>query len=236
MPIEYPQRQDRASATAKGRLGSTQSDSWRFALFCLGIYIGCWLLAAVEPYHRRDWLLENLLVFIAIPYVVFQQWKRPFRPATNVSLLLFLCLHAVGAHFTYSEVPYDAWAQKLAGYRITDLFGWDRNHFDRLVHLAYGLLVFPAARELYARRAVASELTLTLIATQFIVATSAAYELIEWGAVLVVDQDLGMAYLGIQGDVWDAHKDVLLASAGAIISAVGASVRHATSAHSRSSD
>ena len=196
MPIEYPQRRDRASAAAKGRLGSTQSDSG-FALFCLGIYIGCWLLAAVEPYHRRDWLLENLLVFIAIPYVVFQQWKRPFRPATNVSLLLFLCLHAVGAHFTYSEVPYDAWAQKLAGYRITDLFGWDRNHFDRLVHLAYGVLVFPR-RELYARRAVASELTLTLIATQFIVATSAAYELIEWGAVLVVDQDLGMAYLGIR--------------------------------------
>jgi putative membrane protein len=82
---------------------------------------------------------------------------------------------------------------------------------------------------------VAGELTLNLIAVQFIIATSAAYELIEWGAALVVDQDLGMAYLGIQGDVWDAHKDVLLASVGAIVSVVAVSVRRGRRAHGRSS-
>ncbi|WP_127563204.1 DUF2238 domain-containing protein [Stenotrophomonas indicatrix] len=230
MPTDDPSLEPLSPARPEGRFLATLLEPGRFALFCLAIYAGCWLLAAVEPYHRRDWLLENLLAFVAVPYLVVQQWRRPFRPVTNALLLIFLCLHAVGAHFTYAEVPYDAWAQRLTGRTVSDLLHWDRNHFDRLVHFAYGVLVVPAAKELYARHLAASELMLNLIAIQFIVATSAAYELIEWGAVLVVDQDLGMAYLGIQGDIWDAHKDVLLASAGAIASAVGISVRRVTAA------
>jgi putative membrane protein len=230
MPTDDPSLEPLGPARPERKHLTSQLEPSRFALFCLAIYAGCWLFAAAEPYHRRDWLLENLLAFIAVPYLVFQQWKRPFRPGTNALLLIFLCLHAVGAHFTYAEVPYDAWAQKLTGQTVSDLLHWDRNHFDRLVHFAYGVLVVPAAKELYARHLAASELMLNLIAIQFIVATSAAYELIEWGAVLVVDQDLGMAYLGIQGDVWDAQKDVLLASVGAIASAVGISVRRVTAA------
>lgn len=230
MRTDDPSLEPLSPARPECRFLATLLEPGRFALFCLAIYAGCWLLAAVEPYHRRDWLLENLLAFVAVPYLVFQQWKQPFRPGTNALLLIFMCLHAVGAHFTYAEVPYDAWAQKLTGRTVSDLLHWDRNHFDRLVHFAYGVLVVPAAKQLYARHLAASELMLNLIAIQFIVATSAAYELIEWGAVLVVDQDLGMAYLGIQGDVWDAHKDVLLASAGAIASAVGISVRRVTAA------
>ena len=230
MRTDDPSLEPLIPAGPEDRFLATLLEPGRFALFCLAVYAGCWLLAAVEPNHRRDWLLENLLAFVAVPFLVFQQWRRPFRPGTNALLLIFLCLHAVGAHFTYAEVPYDAWAQKLTGHTVSDLLHWDRNHFDRLVHFAYGALVVPAAKELYARHVATSELMLNLIAIQFIVATSAAYELIEWGAVLVVDQDLGMAYLGIQGDVWDAHKDVLLASVGAIASTVGISMRRGTSA------
>lgn len=230
MRTDDPSLEPLNPAGPERRFLALQLEAGRFALVCLVIYLGCWLWAAVEPSHRRDWLLENLLAFIAVPYLVFQQWKQPFRPGTNALLLIFLCLHAVGAHFTYAEVPYDAWAQKLVGGTVSDLFHWNRNHFDRLVHFAYGALVVPAVKELYARHIAASELTLNLIAVQFIVATSAAYELMEWAAVLVVDQDLGMAYLGIQGDVWDAHKDVLLASTGAIASTVGISMRRAASA------
>ncbi|HBS61336.1 MAG TPA: DUF2238 domain-containing protein [Stenotrophomonas sp.] len=235
MPTDDPALATLSPARPERRFRATLLEPGRFAVLCLAIYAGCWLLAAVEPYHRRDWLLENLLAFAAVPYLVVQQWRRPFRPGTNALLLIFLCLHAVGAHFTYAEVPYDAWAQKLVGGTISDVFHWNRNHFDRLVHFAYGALVVPAAKELYARHMVAGELTLNLIAVQFIIATSAAYELIEWGAALVVDQDLGMAYLGIQGDVWDAHKDVLLASVGAIVSVVAVSVRRGRRAHGRSS-
>lgn len=229
MCTDYPSPETLAPARAERSNPASPVKPRRFALACLFVYLACWFWAAVEPSHPRDWLLENLLVFVALPYLIFQQWRRPFRRSTNALLLIFLCLHAVGAHFTYAEVPYDVWAQKLTGQTVSSLLHWDRNHFDRLVHFAYGALVAPAAREIHARHVAASEFMLNLIAVQFIVATSTVYELIEWGAVLVVDQDLGMAYLGIQGDVWDAHKDVLLAAVGAIASVLAVSVRRVRS-------
>ena len=91
---------------------------------------------------RETWLLENLLVFAALPILV-GTWRR-FRFSNGVYLGLFVlfCLHEIGAHYTYSRVPYDAWLRAVAGTDLTALFGFERNHYDRLVHLLYGLLDF----------------------------------------------------------------------------------------------
>lgn len=190
----------------------------RIALIFLFVFALCWLITAVYPVHPRDWMLENVLTAFAVPALIWMQRAHTFKPSTNLGLMVFLCLHSIGAHFTYAEVPYNHWTANLVGSSANEIFGWERNHFDRLVHLMYGALVLPALREVLSRHVPASARVIELICIQFIIATSTLYELLEWAAVMVVDKDLGMAYLGIQGDVWDAHKDILMATVGACLS------------------
>jgi putative membrane protein len=132
-------------------------------------------------------------------------------------LFTFLCLHTDGAHYTYSEVPYDAAWSALTGSTLNEHFGWTRNHFDRVVHLAYGLLLAYPIRELFLRVAGARGFWGYFLPLDLTMSTSMLYELIEWGAAAVLGGDLGAAYLGSQGDVWDAHKDMALASLGALL-------------------
>jgi putative membrane protein len=130
-------------------------------------------------------------------------------------IFLFLCLHAVGAHYTYSLVPYDAWVESLTGRTLSSLTGWERNHFDRLVHFSYGLLLAYPAREVFLRVANVHGFWGYYLPLDVAMATSVFYELIEWGAAVALGGDLGVAYLGTQGDPWDAQKDMALASVGA---------------------
>jgi putative membrane protein len=184
----------------------------------LAIYVVIWAALAVAPRYRADWLLENLIVFIALPLFVRSARHWRFSDASYMCLFVFLVLHTVGAHYTYSEVPYDAWVRGLTGQSPNDLLGWERNHYDRLVHFSYGLLLLPASVELYARVAPPRGLWGALLPVLFIMSHSVIYELIEWGAALLFGGELGQAYLGTQGDVWDAQKDTALATLGAVTS------------------
>jgi putative membrane protein len=184
----------------------------------LGVYLCLWAALAIAPRFRADWLLENLIVFIALPLFVngARYWR--FSTASYLCLFAFLVLHAVGAHYTYSEVPYDDWARALTGYSLNEALGWERNHYDRLVHLSYGLCLLPPSVELFDRVAPPRGRWRILLPVLFIMSHSAIYELVEWGAALLFGGDLGQAYLGTQGDVWDAQKDTALATLGAVIS------------------
>jgi putative membrane protein len=133
-------------------------------------------------------------------------------------IFLFLCLHTLGGHYTYSEVPYDRWLQQLTGgFSLDAAMGWQRNHYDRFVHFAYGLLLAYPVRELFLRVAVVRGFWGYFLPLDLTMSTSALYEMIEWGAATLFGGDLGIAYLGTQGDVWDAQKDMLCATAGALI-------------------
>jgi putative membrane protein len=132
-------------------------------------------------------------------------------------IFLFLCLHSVGAHYTYSLVPYDAWFESLTGATLSSRTGWNRNHYDRLVHLAYGLLLAYPAREVFLRVADVRGFWGYFLPLDVVMATSMLYELIEWGAASYFGGDLGTAYLGTQGDPWDAQKDMALATLGGVI-------------------
>jgi len=180
-------------------------------------YAGIWTALAIAPRHRQDWLLENLVVAMAVPLLVLGFRRLRFSNASYIALFVFLVLHAIGAHYTYSEVPYDRWAQQLSGVSIDALLGFQRNHYDRAVHFMYGLLVTPAAVELLAAVAVPRGPWRWLLPLTFVMSHSIAYELIEWAAAVVFGGDLGVAYLGTQGDVWDAQKDMLLATLGSAI-------------------
>jgi uncharacterized membrane protein YjdF len=131
----------------------TGNESLRRPTALLAVFAAIWLLLAIHPWYRQDWLLENLLVFAAVPIFVATARRLRFSDFAYSCLFLFLVLHSVGAHYTYSEVPYDRAFEQLTGRTLNDLLGWERNHYDRVVHFAYGLLITPLALELY--RAVA---------------------------------------------------------------------------------
>ena len=196
---------------------SPPNRSARFPLALLGVFGLLWAGLAIDPWYRADWLLENVLVFVAIPLLVRGHRRLPFSRVAYACLFVFFALHQVGAHYTYSHVPYDAWTEALFGRTASDVLGLQRNHFDRVVHLLYGLLVTPAAIELLDAQAPQRGGWRWALPWLFMLSHSALYELIEASAAWVFGGDLGMAYLGTQGDEWDAQKDSALAALGAAI-------------------
>ena len=189
----------------------------RFALILLVLLMVLWAPLAIDPWNRADWLLENVLLLLGIA-VLAATWRwHAFSRASYVLLFLFLCLHTIGAHYTYAEVPYDAWMQRLTGRTFNSMVGWERNNFDRVVHFAYGLLLAYPVRELLLRTWNLRGFPGYFFALDLTMSSSMLYELIEWAAAAVFGGELGMAYLGTQGDVWDAHKDMALASLGAAL-------------------
>jgi putative membrane protein len=194
------------------RLSSRQLPSILLAVFAV-----IWVALAIKPWYRQDWALENLLVAIAVPLLTwsYQRWR--FSNAAYVCLFIFFTLHIIGAHYTYSEVPYDKWFKALLGFSLNEALGFSRNHYDRFVHLVYGLLMALPSMELLQKRAPPQGLWIWLLPVLFISSHSVIYEMVEWAAAVIFGGDLGVAYLGTQGDVWDAQKDMFLASLGAVV-------------------
>ena len=181
------------------------------------MFLLAWGISACSPRYPADWLLENALVVAALPLLLFLWRRAPLSRAGWIAVFSFLCLHELGAHYTYSEVPYDTWAKALTGGTVNGLFGWERNHYDRLVHFLYGALLIIPLRDLIVRGTGLVGAWSYVLPVTFTMSTSLLYELIEWGAAAAFGGDLGMAYLGTQGDVWDGHRDMGLASLGAVI-------------------
>lgn len=198
----------------------------RYACGLLAAFCVVFVALGLRPSYRADWLLENVLVFLGILCLVLTYRSLPLSKISYTGLFVFFCLHEVGAHYTYSEVPYDRWSEAILGTSISSLLELDRNHFDRLVHLAYGLLIFYPVREIFLRVARSTGFWGYLFPVLLLMSTSLLYELLEWAAALLFGGDLGMAYLGTQGDVWDSHKDSLLATLGALVAALVVALVH----------
>lgn len=184
----------------------------RFLAVLFWTFLAFWALMAIKPLNRADWLLESILVFVAVPLTVWLHRKMPLSTLSYCLIFIFLVLHTVGSHYTYSEVP--------AGKIVSGWLGFERNHFDRLVHFLWGFLltmpVFEVLRKTVSRKVFA----IFGFACCFIALTGVLYELMEWAAAMVVAPEAGTAFLGTQGDEWDAQKDMLLNFLGALASAV----------------
>lgn len=181
----------------------------KYKLFLFVVFLSCFFWAAYEPLYPHDWLLENYLVFGFLPFILIT--GRYFR-LSNISytlITLFLCLHMVGSHYTYSEVPF--------GRTLGDWLGSDRNMYDRLVHFSFGLLLAYPVREVFVRVAKVKGFWGYFFPVDLTFALSSIYELIEWRTALGVPAELGLSFLGSQGDVWDAQKDMGIAGLGAMI-------------------
>ena len=168
-----------------------------------------WIITAIEPFDRRDWLLENLLVFFYGALLAATYRRFSFSNLSYGLFGLFLSLHLVGAHYTYAETPFGFWLQ--------DAFDLSRNHYDRIVHFAFGLLIAYPFRELLLRAAGIRRSWSHLMVIVTVLGFSGFYEALEGVVAVIVSPELGAAYLGTQGDVWDAQKDTALAFAGAVI-------------------
>ena len=197
----------------------------RYPLALLVTFTAIFAALAIAPAYRQDWLLENMLVFIAVPLLVVNYRRLRFSNFAYTCLFVFFVLHEVGAHYTYSEVPWREWLAALTGGDNSSFAG--RNHYDRFVHFSYGLLFMPAAWELIQARMSPQALWRWLMPLLFIMSHSLIYELIEWVAALRFGGDLGAAYLGTQGDEWDAQKDMALATCGAALGLAAVALRRA---------
>lgn len=179
-------------------------------------------ISAIGPWHPQDFIIEHILTVLALVALIAADRRRRLTNTTCTLIFVFLVLHIVGAHYTYAEVPYDDWSIALFGQSISETMGWERNHYDRLVHASFGLLMVFPARELLGR--LVPELRLhdwrLLAAAVLVLAVlSKLYELLEWMFTIVMTRDAAALYNGEQGDIRDAHKDMSLALLGALVSA-----------------
>jgi putative membrane protein len=182
----------------------------------LALFAVVFVALGISPTYRQDWLLENLLVFVALAVLISTRNRLRFSNCAYTLLFVFLVLHEIGAHYTYSLVPYDAWLSNATGTTLSERFGLQRNHYDRLIHLAYGVFVLLPVVELLRGVAPPRGVWRYLLPMLFILSNSAIYELIEWAAAVVFGGELGTAYLGTQGDEWDSQKDMAFAAGGAL--------------------
>lgn len=173
------------------------------------VFVVFWIWAAILPTYRHDWLLENYLVFIFVPLIFILGKYFKLSNVSYTLITIFMVLHVVGSHYTYAEVPF--------GYTIEHWFGADRNMYDRLVHFSFGFLLAYPAREVFMRLSNAKGFWSYYFPLDLVGASSALYEIIEWLTARNVDPAAGLAFLGSQGDVWDAQKDMLMAIAGVSI-------------------
>lgn len=171
----------------------------------------------IGAHDPHTWLVENALVPGLLLILVASYRHLPLSRFSYTLFFIFLVLHEIGAHWTYAQVPYNDWWHDVFGTTLNDWLGLERNHFDRLVHFSYGLLFAYPIRELFLRVANVKGFWGYFLPLDLTMSTSALFELVEWIAASMVNADVGTAYLGMQGDIWDAQKDITSASLGALV-------------------
>ncbi|MDH5426532.1 MAG: DUF2238 domain-containing protein [Gammaproteobacteria bacterium] len=170
-------------------------------------YLGVFIVCAIEPYDRSVWWAENIPVIVIVALMIVY-WKHyRFSNASYILMSIFIFLHTIGGHYTFERVPFEF---------VSNLFGFERNHYDRMAHFSVGFYAYPIAELLLVRGLVHSRLVLYLFPVFSIVTVAGVYEIIEWWYAVSADEAAGIAVLGSQGDIWDAQKDILADTLGAI--------------------
>ena len=167
----------------------------------------------------------TVVILAALPFVTR---RVPLSNLAFSCIGAFLLLHIVGARYIYSYVPYDVWSKRLVGISISQQFGFRRNHFDRVVHFAFGVLAVRPVWEVLTRSFFVPKRFAYYAAVEFVLAFSLVYELFEWALTMVLSPSDAGAYNGEQGDIWDAHRDMSFAFLGSLLSLVVWRVRAKT--------
>ncbi len=184
----------------------------KFLWWLTGIYAVLCAALAINPIDRHTWFVENLTVWIILG-IILVLYARGVRFSNTAYLLMFVLiyLHTIGGHYTFEKVPFD-W--------VTNTFHFARNHFDRFAHFTVGFYAFAIAEWLYIRKLVSTKFLLFTYPILVIATLAMSYEIIEWLYAAGASPEAGAAYLGSQGDIWDAQKDMLADTLGAIVATV----------------
>lgn len=178
-----------------------------FPYLLLGLYLLLFTLCAIEPYDRNVWLAENLPVLIVVGAIIYFSRIHHFSNLSYGLMAVFIMLHTIGGHYTFERVPFD-W--------FSELFGFERNHYDRIAHFSVGFYAYPLAEWMVTRRLVRTGWIVVLFPLFAIISVAGIYEIFEWRYAVNADPAAGIAVLGSQGDVWDAQKDILADTLGAL--------------------
>jgi putative membrane protein len=177
-------------------------------IICIGTAIA-FALAAYRPDTVFDWALENGLVFVTIPVLALTYRRFAFSDLSYLLILTYLCIHEFGAHYKYSDVPLGEW--------LKPVLHTTRNHYDRISHFSFGLLIAYPFREIAMRSARVKGRWLYWIPIETTLALSAIYEILEAFAANVLTPQRGEEFVGMQGDMWDSQEDMFMAMLGSIV-------------------
>ncbi len=177
--------------------------------FLVPVFLGLWIFTFVGTTDIANWIIENALTFLSLLALFFTYKNRKLSDMSYLLIFLFMCLHVYGSKYTYAENP--------LGYWLQDLFHTQRNHYDRIVHFSFGFLLAYPMREIFRDWVKLSKRMSMIMPVEVTLSISGLYELIEWAVADIFFKAQGAAYLGTQGDIWDAQKDMFLATCGALL-------------------
>ncbi|MES3031277.1 MAG: DUF2238 domain-containing protein [Patescibacteria group bacterium] len=177
--------------------------------YLLAIYAIVFTICAFNPFARDVWFVENMTVWVVLISIILLYVKGIRFSNLSYSLMfVFIILHTIGGHFTFERVPFDF---------VTNLLGLERNGYDRMAHFSVGFYAFPVIEYLLAKGIVTKRWIAYLFGLFAIMSVAAVYEIFEWIYAILSDPTAGIAVLGSQGDIWDAQKDMLSDTLGAIV-------------------
>lgn len=184
----------------------------KIPLTLLAIYAVVFIWSAINPIDREVWVVEAITSFIPVLILGILYIKNIRVSNLAYILMAFLpVMHVIGAHYTFANVPFE-W--------FDNLFGFERNMYDRVAHMTVGFYALGIAEFLYFRGLVKNKIVAWTYALFAIMALALTYELFEWVYAVTSDPSAGIAILGSQGDIWDAQKDMLMDTIGAVIGVV----------------
>ena len=186
--------------------------------FTYGLTLAVFAASWIAPLWPVEQALHSSLTVVGLLWLWRHDHRWPMRDTHFIAICAFMVAHCIAARWLYSNIPYDAWLQSLIGWSPNDALGLKRNHADRVIHLLFGLCFAPAAREYFLQRWPAlTPRHAFVLAVAAIMCVSLLYEWLEWAIALTLDPEAAEAYNGQQGDMWDAHMDMFLATAGALL-------------------
>jgi putative membrane protein len=185
----------------------------------LAAFLVLWAVSCIRVPYPEYFVMQHVPTVLAVIALIAAERAGLFDRAGFALVVAFLVLHLLGARYLYSFVPYDDWSQSILGFRISDRLGFERNHYDRIVHFMFGLLLVYPLAHYFRRRHVVTFRWATGLAVTSIIAAGAVYEIAEWLTAITLAPDWAEAYNGQQGDIWDPQRDMALAAAGALLAA-----------------
>jgi putative membrane protein len=181
-----------------------------------GVFLILWIISGIRPIMVEDWWLENGLVFVFVAVLVATYRRLPLSQASYLLIFAYLLMHEWGAHHRYADVPLGEWMKPW--------LDTTRNDYDRVVHFAFGLLLGYPLREILMRKAGVRGGWSYTLPVVILLGFGAAYEILEAIAAATLRPELGDAFLSLQGDPWDTHKDMFMGLAGAVVSMGGLAI------------